>query len=225
VIQHVEPLQDDFRIPASLVPHLPQRLAAVQTFFQRTGGVHAAALFDRRGERSLIREDVGRHNAVDRVIGSRWLAGLTCCESILFVSARASFELIQKAALARIPVFAAVGAPTSLAVDLARELNVRTRRPVHRVCWSAPDSHRRNGMTPNDPSLTPEELTGLRVGPPETVAVGMSAVVSSLAFAWGQAGLARGTRALRVLNQIGGTDCPSCAWPDPDEHRSMAEYM
>lgn len=124
VIQRVEPLQDDFRIPASLVPHLPQRLAAVQTNFQRTGGVHASALFDNRGERSLIREDVGRHNAVDRVIGSRWLAGLTCCESILFVSARASFELIQKAALARIPVFAAVGAPTSLAVDLARELNV-----------------------------------------------------------------------------------------------------
>jgi FdhD protein len=112
-------------ISANVVHTLPEHLRAAQPGFLQTGGIHAAALFDMDGTLLAVREDVGRHNAVDKVIGAEFLAGhLPLSDRVLFVSGRAGFELVQKAAVAGVPVFAAVGAPTSLAVDLARRLGV-----------------------------------------------------------------------------------------------------
>ncbi|MBY0502510.1 MAG: formate dehydrogenase accessory sulfurtransferase FdhD [Bryobacteraceae bacterium] len=98
---------------------LPARLAERQPGFTATGAVHAAALFSAAGEFLASFEDVGRHNAVDKLIGDEWLAGRSLGERILLVSGRAGFELVQKAAMARVPLMAAVGAPSSLAVELA----------------------------------------------------------------------------------------------------------
>jgi FdhD protein len=105
--------------PALLLA-LPDRLRAAQPAFAATGGLHAAGLFDAEGRLLCAREDVGRHNAVDKVVGARLLAGeLPAHEQILLVSGRASFELVQKAVMAAIPVLAAVGAPSTAAVTLA----------------------------------------------------------------------------------------------------------
>lgn len=100
---------------------LPERLRAGQRLFDRTGGVHAAALASADGVLGPVREDVGRHNAVDKVIGARVLAGEDPAAACLVVSGRAGFELVQKAVTAGIGSLVAVGAPTSLSVDLARE--------------------------------------------------------------------------------------------------------
>ena len=118
-------VESGLRVPAAVVAELPDRLREAQAAFSATGGLHATGLFDSVGELLWLREDVGRHNAMDKVIGRAFLEGrLPLADSILAVSGRLSFELVQKAAIAGCPLLVAVGAPSSLAVDLARDRGV-----------------------------------------------------------------------------------------------------
>ena len=115
-------VESELRVPATLVAELPARLRDAQATFAATGGLHATALFDETGGLLCVREDVGRHNAMDKVIGWAHVAGkLPLARDILCVSGRLSFELVQKAAVAGCPIVVAVGAPSTLAVDLARD--------------------------------------------------------------------------------------------------------
>lgn len=116
---------DGPRLDPAVIHALPGSLRSAQPTFDRTGGLHAAALFDADSRRLVVREDIGRHNAVDKVVGhALWSEMLPLVRHILLVSGRASFEIVQKAACAGIPVVAAVSAPSSLAIDLARDLNM-----------------------------------------------------------------------------------------------------
>jgi len=115
------PVTSDLRLPAGLFARLAESMAEAQETFEKTGGLHAAGLFDANGQRLVLREDIGRHNAVDKVIGHMILARQTPLDrAVLMVSGRASYEIMQKALVARIPVVAAVSAPSSMAVEMAR---------------------------------------------------------------------------------------------------------
>lgn len=107
-------------VDGDVITALPERMRAAQTVFRHTGGIHAAALFDRSGELILLREDIGRHNAVDKLVGAMLMNEIDPAGKILLVSGRAGFELVQKCVMAGIPAMAAVGAPSSIAVQLAR---------------------------------------------------------------------------------------------------------
>ena len=115
------PLKSDARVVHEVLSNLPDTMRASQATFDRTGGLHAAALFDLEGNLVVLREDVGRHNAVDKLVGYCLLKGmLPLSQHILVVSGRTSFEILQKSLAARIPIIAAVSAPSSLAVSFAR---------------------------------------------------------------------------------------------------------
>jgi FdhD protein len=121
----LRPIQPGFRIAPDLLCQLPDRLREGQPVFGRTGGLHAAALFDAGGNLLVLREDIGRHNAVDKIVG--WAIAeklLPLTSHVLMVSGRGGFEIVQKALAAGVPVVASVSAPSSLAVKLARELSL-----------------------------------------------------------------------------------------------------
>lgn len=120
----VKPVSDDLRVPITRIYELPERMQGAQRIFATTGGLHAAALFDPSGKVIAVREDIGRHNAVDKLVGWALLEDRELHGTILFVSGRASYEILQKAAVARVPIVCAVSAPSSLAVDLARAFNI-----------------------------------------------------------------------------------------------------
>ena len=125
IVRRCEPIPDGSTIDQAVLPTLPGRLRAAQATFDSTGGLHASGLFDAAGHLRLIREDVGRHNALDKVVGASAMVGtLPLRDAILLVSGRVSFELVQKAAMAGIPMLVAVGAPTDLAVDTAKAVGM-----------------------------------------------------------------------------------------------------
>lgn len=117
-------LEDDARFDLATLMSFTERMRAAQPTFDRTGGLHAAALFDRHGALEVLREDIGRHNAADKAIGSRFRGGASLAGRALLMSGRAGFEIVQKAAVARVPVVAAISAPSSLAIDLAERVGI-----------------------------------------------------------------------------------------------------
>jgi len=136
------PQRDSFTLRADVLSTLPQQLQPVQAAFKETGGLHAASLFTADGELHLVREDVGRHNAVDKLLGEAFLQdAIPLRNHLLLLSGRASFELLQKAVMGGIPMVAAIGAPSSLAIEVAREFSVTLvgfLRPESFNIYSAP---------------------------------------------------------------------------------------
>jgi len=121
----IVPVEDAVKISPELLYSLPDRMRRAQRVFESTGGLHAAALFDENGTPVVAREDVGRHNAVDKIVGWGLLNGaLPFSRCMLAVSGRAGYEILQKSAVARIPIVCSVSAPSSLAVELAREFGI-----------------------------------------------------------------------------------------------------
>ena len=121
----VKPIHDDVRVSMETIYALPERMRDAQKTFATTGGLHAAALFSADGAFIAAREDIGRHNALDKLIGWAFMNARTpLAGHLAFVSGRASYEILQKAAVARIPIVCAVSAPSSLAIDVAREFNI-----------------------------------------------------------------------------------------------------
>jgi FdhD protein len=124
-LQGCRPLPTGERVRASVIASLPERLRAAQPLFERTGGLHAAGLFDRSGTLLALREDVGRHNALDKVLGWALLEDrVPLADALVCVSGRASYELAQKCVSAGVPLLAAVSAPSSLAIDVARRFGL-----------------------------------------------------------------------------------------------------
>ncbi len=124
-LRGIQPPNPHFRVDPPVLCQLPEKLRAAQAIFGRTGGLHAVGVFDSRGALVVLREDVGRHNAVDKVVGWALLKGrLPFAEHVLMVSGRGGFEIVQKAIVAGVPVVASVSAPSGLAVQLARELRL-----------------------------------------------------------------------------------------------------
>jgi len=122
VHQHFAPIQSGAAVSAEILAQMPEKLRASQKTFDQTGGLHAAAVFDSSGKLLVLREDVGRHNAVDKVLGWGLLEGqLPFDAHVLLVSGRASFEIMQKALAGRISIVCAISAPSSLAIEFARE--------------------------------------------------------------------------------------------------------
>jgi FdhD protein len=137
------PQRDNFKIRADILSTLPQQLQPVQAAFKETGGLHAASLFTADGELHSVREDVGRHNAVDKLLGEAFLQdAMPLRNHLLLLSGRASFELLQKAVMGGIPMVAAIGAPSSLAIEVAREFSITLvgfLRPDSFNIYSAPE--------------------------------------------------------------------------------------
>lgn len=122
VHQHFPKITSKVSVSAKVLQGLPAKIRAKQETFDKTGGLHAAAIFDAKGNLVVLREDVGRHNAVDKVLGYAFLNNLyPLSKNVLLVSGRSSFEIMQKALAGRIPIIAAVSAPSSLAVEFAQE--------------------------------------------------------------------------------------------------------
>lgn len=121
IFSHFPPIERSCEIPDAALLAAPEKLRAAQATFSTTGGLHAAGIISTSGELLVAREDIGRHNATDKVIGHAMLNGMDLAETFLLVSGRVSLEIIQKALSARIPAIAAISAPSSLAVEFARD--------------------------------------------------------------------------------------------------------
>jgi FdhD protein len=118
--QACHPIESNISVPHELIYSLPSRLRQAQANFDRTGGIHAVGLFDAQGNLLALREDIGRHNAVDKVLGAGLVAGVAPAQTIMMVSGRLGFEIAQKALVAGVPIVASISAPSSLAVERGR---------------------------------------------------------------------------------------------------------
>ena len=146
VTMRVPRIEDHATFDLDALLAFPELLRAAQPTFDRTGGLHGVALFDEHANLEVLREDVGRHNATDKVVGSRFRAGAPLSGRALMVSGRAGFEIVQKAAVARIPIVAAISAPSSLAIDLAERVGITLvafLRPPRASLYTHPERIRR----------------------------------------------------------------------------------